>query len=138
MKVTVRERVRFVETDLMGVVHHANYFRWFEVGRVEYLRQAGILLNDMMADGIVFPIRDVSCRYLASARFDDVLLIEATLAEVSKVKMVFTYRVLREADGVLLVTGQTQNVFTNPEGKMLRLPDCWYEKLVEGQKETLP
>ena len=125
----MRERVRFVETDLMGVVHHANYFRWFEVGRVEYLRQAGILLNDMMADGIVFPIRDVDCRYLAPARFDDVLLIEAVLSEVSRAKMLFSYRVLRESDGELLVTGHTCNVFTNPEGRLIRLPDRWYQLL---------
>ena len=127
--VTIRERVRFVETDMMGVVHHANYFRWFEVGRVEYLRRAGLLLSDLMADGIVFPIRDVSCRYLLPARFDDVLLIEANLVTLSKAKMIFAYRVLREDDGVLLATGQTENVFTNPEGKVIRLADRWFDKL---------
>lgn len=127
--VIVREKVRFVETDLMGVVHHSNYFRWFEVARVEYLRQLGILLNDMIAEDIVFPITDVDCKYRASAKFDDHILIEAELTEVSRVKMVFTYRVLREQDGVLLATGRTQNAFTNKQGKIIRLPDKYFEKL---------
>ncbi|SDE56397.1 acyl-CoA thioesterase [Sporomusa acidovorans] len=127
--ITVREKVRFVETDLMGVVHHSNYFRWFEMARVEYLRQIGILLTDMMAEDIVFPITDVECKYRASAKFDDYILIEAVLAEVSKVKMVFTYRVLREKDGALLATGRTQNAFTNKQGKVVRLPDKYFDKL---------
>ncbi len=127
--ITVREKVRFVETDMMGVVHHSNYFRWFEIARVEYLRQVGILLTDMMAEDIVFPITNVDCKYVASAKFDDYILIEAVLANVSKVKMVFTYRVLREQDGALLATGSTQNAFTNKQGKIIRLPDKYYEKL---------
>jgi len=127
--ITVREKVRFVETDMMGVVHHSNYFRWFEMARVEYLREIGILLTDMMAEDIVFPITNVDCKYMASAKFDDYILIEAILADVSKAKMIFTYRVLREKDGVLLATGSTQNVFTNKQGKIVRLPDKYFEKL---------
>ncbi len=127
--VTVKDRVRFVETDMMGVVHHANYLRWFEMGRVEYMRQAGVYLLDLMAAGIVFPITDVSCNYRASARFDDCLLIETAMAELSKVKMVFTYRVVREADGVLLATGRTQNAFTDGAGKIVRLPAEYYDRL---------
>ncbi len=127
--ITVREKVRFVETDMMGVVHHSNYFRWFEMARVEYLRQAGVLLNDLMAEDIVFPITDVDCKYRQSARFDDYILIEAVLAEISKVKMVFIYRVLREHDGALLATGRTQNAFTNRQGKIVRLPDSYFKKM---------
>ena len=127
--VTVQEKVRFVETDLMGVVHHSNYFRWFEMGRVEYLRQAGILLTELLADGIVFPITNVDCQYKASAKFDDYIRIEATLAAVTPVKMIFTYKVVREQDGVLLATGRTQNVFTDNQGKIIRLPEDYYHKL---------
>lgn len=127
--VTVRDKVRFVETDMMGVVHHSNYFRWFEMGRVEYLRQAGIYLLDLMADGIIFPITDVSCKYRASARFDDYIIIETKMADLSRAKMVYDYRVIREADGTLLATGQTQNVFTNNDGKIIRLPPEIYDKL---------
>ena len=127
--ITVREKVRFVETDMMGVVHHSNYFRWFEMGRVEYLRQAGVLLTELMADGIVFPITHVDCQYKASAKFDDYILIEVILAEVSPVKMVFTYKVIKEVDGVLLATGSTQNVFTDDNGKIIRLGKKYYGKL---------
>lgn len=127
--ITVQEKVRFVETDMMGVVHHSNYFRWFEMARVEYLRQAGILLTELMAEGIVFPITHVDCQYRASAKFDDIILIETTLDEVSPVKMVFTYRVIRKEDEVLLATGSTQNVFTGENGKIVRLSEKYYDKL---------
>lgn len=127
--ITVEEKVRFVETDMMGVVHHSNYFRWFEMGRVEYLRQAGVFLTELMADGIVFPITHVDCQYRASAKFDDIILIEIILEEVSPVKMVFTYKVVRKEDGVLLATGSTQNVFTDQSGKIVRLSGKYYDKL---------
>lgn len=127
--VTVKDKVRFVETDMMGVVHHANYFRWFEMGRVEYLRQAQVYLLDLMEDGILFPITDVSCKYRASAKFDDCILIETALLELSKVKMVFGYRVLREAGELLLATGRTQNAFTDQNGKIFRLPAEYYDRL---------
>jgi acyl-CoA thioester hydrolase len=129
--VTVQDKVRFVETDMMGVVHHSNYFRWFEMGRVEYLKQADIYLLDLMADGIVFPITEVDCQYRASAKFDDIIQIESVLKELSRVKMVFTYRVLKESDGQILATGSTQNLFTDMKGKIIRLPMEYYEKLHE-------
>jgi acyl-CoA thioester hydrolase len=127
--IIVRDQVRFVETDMMGVVHHANYFRWFEMGRVEYLRQADILLLDLMAQGILFPIHQVQCQYKASAKFDDQIAIETTLVELSKVKMVFSYQVVREADGVVLATGRTQNTFTDEQGKITKLPTEPHERL---------
>jgi acyl-CoA thioester hydrolase len=132
--IIVREKVRFVETDMMGVVHHANYFRWFEMGRVEYLRQAGILLWDLMDDGYVFPITEVSGKYKASAKFDDIILIETKMTDFSKAKMVFSYNVRREKDGDLLTIGHSQNVFTDKAGKIVRLPDKYYEKLLAASK----
>ncbi|MEN6567533.1 MAG: thioesterase family protein [Veillonellales bacterium] len=135
--VTVREKVRFVETDMMGVAHHSNYFRWFEMGRVEYLRQVGIYLNELMAAGIVFPITSVDCQYRASAKFDDYILIETTLAEVSRAKMVFSYDVRRETDGVLLAAGHTTNVFTNHDGKVIRLPAQYYEPLSAASAQRI-
>ncbi|MDU4960154.1 MAG: thioesterase family protein [Sporomusaceae bacterium] len=130
--ITVREKVRFVETDMMGVVHHSNHFRWFEMARVEYLRQAGILLLDLMAEDIVFPITEVCCQYKASARFDDWLLIRAKLADLSRAKMAFTYEIVREKDLTVLATGRTQNVFTDGSGKIIRLPPAYYDRLQAG------
>lgn len=127
--VTVREKVRFVETDMMGVVHHSNYFRWFEMGRVEYLRQAGISLWDLMNEGIVFPITKVDCQYRAPAKFDDYILIETTMTDLSRAQMSFSYRVLKEADGSLLAFGHTQNVFTGEKNKIIRLPMNDFQRL---------
>ena len=69
--ITIRDKVRFVETDMMGVVHHANYLRWFEMGRVAYLRACGISLGELMADGVIFPITEVRAKYKNSCTFDD-------------------------------------------------------------------
>jgi len=126
----VNHRVNFYDTDAMAVVHHANYIRWFEIGRVEFLREAGITLNELMKDGFVFPITEVSAKYVSPARFDDELIIETIPTALTKVKMAFDYRVLRVLDGTLLVQGHTQNVFTSREtGMITRLPAKYYEKL---------
>jgi len=122
--------VNFYDTDAMNVVHHANYIRWFEIGRVEFLRLCGITLDDLMADGYLFPITDVSAKFVNPGRFDDILVIETTPAALTKAKMAFDYRILKKDDEAVLVTGHTQNVFTHREtGKIMRLPDKYYTKL---------
>jgi len=133
MSISVRHKVNFYDTDAMEVVHHANYIRWFEIGRVEYLRELGITLGELMADGYVFPITDVSAKFLSPGHFDDELIIEATATALTKVKMSFDYRILRSGTDEVLVTGHSQNVFTSREtGKITRLPDKYYEKLKKG------
>lgn len=127
--ITIEDRVRFVETDLMGVVHHANYLRWFEMGRIAYLRAAGIDLNDLMTEGIVFPIIDVSCHYKNSAKFDDEYLICTTLTEFNRAKLFFSYKILRKSDKLLLAEGTSRNVFTNEQGKITRLNDTYFQKI---------
>ncbi len=130
MITTAAHKVNFYDTDAMAVVHHSNYIRWFEIGRVEFLRAAGITLTEMMDDGYVFPITEVSAKYVNSAYFDDELIIETTPVALNKAKMAFSYRVLRKSDDTLLVTGFTQNVFTSKEtGKITRLPAKYYERL---------
>ena len=126
----VEHHVDFFDTDAMEVVHHSNYIRWFEIGRAEFLRAAGITLGELMADGYVFPITDVSAKFLSPGRFDDVLVIETTPTALTKAKMAFDYRVLRKGEDTVLVTGHTQNVFTSREtGKIARLPEKYYKKL---------
>ena len=125
--IKIQYKVHFFDTDTMGVVHHSNYIRWFEIGRVEYLRSIGIDLNDMMLDGILFPITKVEAQYHSPAYFDDLLEIETTAVALTKAKMEFEYKVFRNGDDKVLVTGFTQNVFTNKEtGKITRLPDKYY------------
>ena len=130
MVTTVAHKVNFYDTDAMAVVHHSNYIRWFEIGRVEFLRRAGITLTELMDDGYVFPITEVSAKYMNSGYFDDELIIETTPVALTKAKMAFSYRVLRACDDTVLVTGFTQNVFTSrATGKITRLPDKYYDKL---------
>lgn len=126
----VEHHVDFFDTDAMEVVHHANYIRWFEIGRVEFLRMAGITLGDLMRDGFVFPITEVGARFLAPGRFDDVLVIETVPTALTKVKMAFDYRILRRGEETVLVTGHTQNVFTRRDtGRVARLPEKYYARL---------
>ena len=127
--ITIKDRVRFVETDLMGVVHHSNYLRWFEMARVEYLRRANVMLPELIAAGILFPITDVQCRYVQSARFDEIVRVEAELVDFSRVKLCFSYRVLRDTDDILLAEGATKNVFTGANGKIARLPQLYFDRI---------
>ncbi len=126
---SVRTKVNFFDTDAMAVVHHANYFRWFEMGRVEFMRNAGITLNELMEKGIVFPITEVYCQYKASAKYDDWVVIEVTPTALTPVKMAFSYQVFREDGHVLLAEGKTQNLFTNKDGKIIRLHAEYLNKL---------
>jgi acyl-CoA thioester hydrolase len=128
-------KVNFYDTDAMAVVHHANYIRWFEIGRVEFLREAGITLAELMNDGYVFPITEVNCKYLLPGKFDDVLVIETIPTALTQAKMAFDYKIIRSADGAVLVEGHTQNVFTNKKtGKITRLPEKYYTKLQAALK----
>lgn len=128
--VVINDRVRFVETDMMNVVHHSNYFHWFEMGRVEYMRQAGVYLNDLMDLGYVFPITDARCSYKKSAKFDDEILICVDLIELSRVKMIYVYKIKLAADNSLLAEGVTQNLFAKmSDGTVARIPVEIYEKL---------
>ena len=138
MSVKTKLRVHFYDTDTMGVVHHANYIRWFETGRVEYLRSIGITLTEMMSDGILFPITEVRAKYLHSAKFDDDLELETTALELTKVKMEFNYKIRRQSDEKILVTGYSQNVFTNSAtGKISRLPEKYFSKLEKAMIEEM-
>lgn len=123
--------VRFYETDMMGIAHHSNHFRWFEMARIEYLRHLGVTLGDMMDEDIVFPIMNVSCNYKEPARFDDIIHIETYLIKMTRAQMVFRYRMLRASDGVLLATGETKNAFMSQlTGKIIRLEDKFYQPIV--------
>ena len=128
MKINLR--VKFYDTDLMGVVHHSNYIRWFETARVEFLREVGIDLNEMMNDGLLFPIVEVQAKYFEPAKFDDELELEILPAAMTKVKWEFEYKIRRAGQEKILVEGFSRNVFTNSEtGKITRLPDKYFSKL---------
>ena len=127
--ITIRDRVRFVETDMMGVVHLANYLRWFEMGRVAYLRACGVTLGEMMDAGVIFPITEVKVKYKNSCTFDDEFEVQVKMSSFNKAKMDFTYQVIRLRDGAVAVEGFTRNVFTDKEGRIVRLEPRWYDKI---------
>lgn len=142
MPIITEHHVNFYDTDAMAVVHHSNYIRWFEIGRVEYLRSIGITLGALMEDGFVFPITDVRAKYVSPGRFDDVVQIETTPTALTKAKMAFDYRVFRKSDGELMVTGHSQNVFTRRDtGVITRLPEKYYsilEAAMQREKAAQP
>ena len=109
MEVKAYHRVNFYDTDAMGVVHHANYIRWFEIGRVEFLRALGITLDDLMAAGYVFPLTDVSAKFVAPGKFDDELAIVTRPTALTKVKMAFDYEVGRTASCSSSATRRTSS-----------------------------
>lgn len=127
--ITIRDKVRFVETDMMGVVNHANYLRWFEMGRVAYLRACGISLGELMDAGIIFPITEVNAKYKNSCTFDDEFEVQVKMSAFNKAKMEFTYKVIRLRDNAIAVEGHTRNVFTDQEGRIVRLKSCWFDKI---------
>ena len=138
MSVKIFFRVHFYDTDLMGVVHHSNYIRWFETGRVEYLRKIGINLNEMIEDKILFPITEIKAKYFHPAKFDDELELEINALALTKVKMEFNYKIRRKDEKEILVSGYSQNVFTNMEtGKIIRLPDKYFLKLQSALIEEM-
>jgi acyl-CoA thioester hydrolase len=118
-----RIRVRYAETDTMGVVYYANYFVWFEVGRTDLLRDAGWSYRDMEADGYRLPVLEANCCYRQSAKYDDELDVRTTGALLSPVRVKFLYDVVRPIDDVVLATGYTVHASLDRGGRPCRLPD---------------
>jgi acyl-CoA thioester hydrolase len=120
---TSRVRVRYAETDKMGVVYYANYFVWFEVGRTDLLRDAGWTYRDMEADGFALPVIDAQCSYRESAKYDDELDIRTTGQMLSPVRVQFSYEVIRASDSATLATGATVHATLDRAGRPCRLPE---------------
>jgi acyl-CoA thioester hydrolase len=118
-----RIRVRYAETDKMGVVYYANYLVWFEVGRTDLLRHAGWTYRDMEAEGYGLPVVEAHCVYRQSARYDDELDIRTAGATLSPVRVRFDYTVVRAADDTVLAEGYTVHASLDPQGRPRRLPE---------------
>lgn len=120
-------RVLFADTDAMGIVYYANYLRWFETGRVEVMRRRGMAYRELTGKGIHLPVTQASVRYFSPARYDDLLAIHAEIRECKRASIAFGYRIERE-DGVLLADGETVHAFTDGDGKIVRIPELFFEK----------
>ena len=131
-----RVRVRYAETDRMGVVYHANYFVWFEVGRVELLRQLGFSYRDMEEnDGCGIAVIDACCRYKAPARYDDEVIVRTHLKYIRESLLQFGYELLRGEDGTLLAEGDTTHIVVDRDMKKTPLPEKYVSAFRSAMKD---
>ncbi len=116
-------RVRYAETDQMGVAYYANYLVWFEVGRTDWLRQAGATYRDMeRVDGVALPVIEAHCEYRRPARYDDDLTIATAATLLTPVRVRFDYQVHRAEDETPLAIGHTVHAAVDAGGRPVRLP----------------
>jgi len=118
----VKTRVRYGETDQMGVVYHANYLLYFEMGRTEYMRSRGYAYAELERQGIYLAVVEATCRYKAAAKYDDVIIIRTNVQGTTNVTITFQYQVFKEEGNVLLATGATTLACVNEQNRPCRLP----------------
>lgn len=124
-------RVIYGDTDNMGMAYHANYFRWFEIGRSEYFRSLGLSYKDIENRGVQLPVSEAFCKFITPARYDDLLTIETILDRSVRGGVRFEYRLMDEAGEKLMAKGYTKHACVNPEGKVIRPPAFLWEVLKE-------
>ncbi len=122
-------RVRYKDTDQMGVVYNGNYFTWFEVGRVELLRDIGISYKDLEKRGVFTAVAEAYCKYIKPARFDDEIIIKTRIRKLTETRIEFEYSLYRKDDELLLAKGYTLHVFVDKNIKPVNLKkvdeDLW-------------
>jgi acyl-CoA thioester hydrolase len=124
-------RVRYAETDNMGVVYHSNFFVYFEIGRTDYFRQLGFAYKQLEKENVFMPVTDCACRFILPAYYDDELGIHTGLEMMSRLKLKFTYRVIRQSDNKLIAEGFTLHVPVNRAGVPCRIPNQYLEALAQ-------
>lgn len=129
-------RVRYAETDKMGVVYHANYLVWFEIGRTEYCRARGFSYRDMEeSENAFLVVAESYCRYKAPAYYDDILVVRTHITELRRRSLRFGYEIIREPDGTVIAEGETGHVVTNENGRVRSMPDGFAELLLSSPVE---
>jgi len=121
--VDVDIRVRYAETDQMGVAYYANYLVWFEVGRSEFCRERGFRYADLEALGYKLVVIDVHCRYRSSARYDETVIVRTYLKGANKRLITFGYQILRKEREEVIAEGETQHICVDSSGKTKSLPE---------------
>ncbi|AWI05173.1 acyl-CoA thioesterase [Clostridium drakei] len=121
--------VRYVETDKMGIVHHSNYYPWFELARGDFIKKIGMKYSEMESLGIMMPLVESYCKYYEGAKYEDEIVIETSIEKITPVKVIFNYDVIRELDGKLLAKGKTTQTFVDKDFKIVNLKkkysDLW-------------
>jgi acyl-CoA thioester hydrolase len=130
-------RVRYGETDMMGVVHHSVYPLYFEEARTELMRAVGFRYAELEAEGYLLPLVDIGIRFIRGAVYDDALVLAARLTEVTKVRLVIEYEVFRREDGERLATGHTHHACTSKDLRPRRLPAEVHEAFVAAIEPPL-
>ncbi len=115
-------RVIYGDTDRMGIAYHANYLRWFEIGRTELFRAWGLPYREIEAKGIMLPVSEVRCKYLAPAKYDDLLIIEAGFDPQLRAALKVDYRILSEDEKTVHATGYSRHACVDSNGKVIRPP----------------
>jgi len=119
---TIEVRVRYAETDQMGVVYHANYLVWCEIGRTDLIRQLGTSYADLERSGVGLAVIDASVRYHSAARYDDLIRIRTVLTDVKSRTVTFDYTIENASSGLRLASARTTLATLNKEGKLVALP----------------
>jgi acyl-CoA thioester hydrolase, YbgC/YbaW family len=114
-------KVRYAETDQMGIVHHSNYLIWFEAGRTDFIKGSNISYTEMEQEGILIPLAESNCKYIVGAKYEDQLIIKTWVKELTPVKVEFNYSVIREVDQKEIAKGSTLHVFVNKDFKIINL-----------------
>jgi len=126
-----RVRVIYADTDMMGVVYHANYLKWFEIGRSELLREIGIIYADLELSGYKLPVTRVECHYLSPAKYDDLVVIETEISTIKRASLRFDYTIHDEKKERILAEGFTLHPFVNRDGKIVRIPQYVVDRIRE-------
>lgn len=134
-----RLRVRYAETDQMGVVYHANHFIWMEVGRVDLCKACGFSYRDMERDdGVFLAVAEVQCRYRSPAKFDDEVIVKTWIEEANTRIVIFNYEMRIAGEDRVLATGMTRHVFVNQRMERTRMPRKYYAMFgIEGVAVSL-
>jgi acyl-CoA thioester hydrolase len=127
-------RVRYAETDKMGIVHHSNYLVWFEFGRSEFCRARDFSYKEMEErDNALLVVAEVYCRYKAPAYYEDLLIIRSKVAEIRSRSLRFIYEIYRPSDQMLLAEGETLHVVTDNNKKVRSLPKSYRDKMLSPE-----
>lgn len=113
-----KQRVRYNETDAMGLVYYGNYLIWFEIGRTDWIRRTGRSYRELETEGYILPVVESHCRYRASAFYDDEISIQTEWKDSEDLNFEFQYKIIRNADGRLLAEGWTKHLCVNKEGRI--------------------
>ncbi|MHB9941546.1 4-hydroxybenzoyl-CoA thioesterase [Clostridium sporogenes] len=130
--------VRYVETDQMGVVHHSNYYPWFEIGRTEFTKATGMKYTDIENIGVMMPLTESYCKYMKPAKYEDEIIIETSIEKLTPVKIIFSYKIIKKENNELLAKGSTTQAFVDRNNfRVINLKQCneeLWNKLMELYK----